>query len=114
MVARRISMRGKKRSTAGRRIRRFPCEWLYRAAGVLAIADGRQNRVDYPGSNRYGWDCEWQFDYSTVAAGCAAAARRGSRVLIGSRRFPDPTAKPAVGFLFSAGMSLRQSATAIT
>jgi hypothetical protein len=48
----------------------------------------------------YGWESEWQFEVSTAARERAAAAQRGSRVLIPSPGFLQPHCPTAVGFLF--------------
>jgi hypothetical protein len=48
------------------------------------------------------WYCasEWKFEYPAAAVNGSAAAQSGSWVLTRSDVFPNPTANPAVGFLF--------------
>jgi hypothetical protein len=59
--------------------------------GAAKIQFDPDDKIDY------GKGSELQFEKSTVAVKCAAAKRRGSRVLIRSRDFNNPTARTGGG-----------------
>jgi hypothetical protein len=65
-----------------------------------AEAVSPKNPIDRRFQIVYGWESEWQFEVSTAAGERAAAAQRGSRVLIPSPGFLQPHCPTAVGFLF--------------